>query len=167
VGNASDALRPIRDAAVAEAGLTNTVEHSAAALGIPIPDIPLTTDMLVNLLGLVAGEVGPEAVFGSATEAGFDAETSEAITSAGTEARDSDVTLPESEISQLVSGVLGDGSGKITLQNVLDLLNAFGAQDYIAQLIADGADKVAPVEDAPAEAPAEATAPEAEAAPAL
>ncbi|WP_313357622.1 glycoside hydrolase family 25 protein, partial [Corynebacterium variabile] len=27
VGNASDALRPIRDAAVAEAGLTNTVEH--------------------------------------------------------------------------------------------------------------------------------------------
>jgi hypothetical protein len=123
--------------------------------------------MLVNLLGLVAGEVGPEAVFGSATEAGFDAETSEAITSAGTEARDSDVTLPESEISQLVSGVLGDGSGKITLQNVLDLLNAFGAQDYIAQLIADGADKVAPVEDAPAEAPAEATAPEAEAAPAL
>lgn len=172
VGNASDALRPIRDAAVAEAGLTNTVEHGASALGIPIPDIPLTTDMLVNLLGLVAGEVGPEAVFGSATDAGFDAETSQAITSAGTEARDSDVTLPESEISQLVSGVLGDSSGKITLQGVLELLNAFGAQDYIAQLIADGAagvdgaDKVAPVEgaaEAPAEAPAEVPLPEAEA----
>lgn len=166
VGNATDALRPIRDAAVAEAGLTNTVEHGASALGLPMIDIPLTTDLLVNLLGLVAGEVGPEVVLGSAQSAGFDAESSQAIASAGTEARDSDVTLPESEITRLVSGVLGDGTGKITLQGILNLLNAFGAQDYIAQLIADGGtgDKVAPVEQAPADVPADAaaaTAPEA------
>ncbi|WP_245557364.1 glycoside hydrolase family 25 protein [Corynebacterium terpenotabidum] len=139
VGNAADALEPIRDAAVAEAGVTNTVEHGASTLGLSVIDIPLTTDLLVNLLGLVAGEVGPEVVLGSAYSAGFDTQTSEAITSAGTEARDADVTLPQSEINDLVSSVLGNGDGTVTLQGVLQILNAFGAQDYLTQLITTGA----------------------------
>lgn len=136
VGNATDALKPIRDASVTEAGVTNTVEHGASALGLPVIDLPLTTDLLVNLLGLVAGEVAPESVLSSAVGAGFDAETSQAITSAGTEARDSGVTLPRNQISQLVSSAIGDGSGTVTLEGVLRVLQAFGSQDYLSKITA-------------------------------
>lgn len=134
VGDASEALQPIHDAAVNEAATTNAVQHAAAVAGLPVLNIPLSTDLLVNLLGLVAGEVAPEVVLQSALNAGFDYQTSQAITDAGTQTRDADVTLPDSKISELVSDSLGDGDGTVTLQGVLRVLNAFGAQDYIAQL---------------------------------
>ncbi|AWT27325.1 MULTISPECIES: glycoside hydrolase family 25 protein [Corynebacterium] len=134
VGDATEALKPIQDAAVDEAETTNAVQHSAAVLGLPVLNIPLSTDLLVNLLGLVAGEVSPEVVLQTALNSGFDYQTSQTITDAGTETRDADITLPQGRISELVSTVLGDGNGTVTLQGVLRVLNEFGAQDYITNL---------------------------------
>lgn len=134
VGDATSALQPIRDAAVAEAGVTNAIQHGLAELGLPVLDIPLTTDLLVNLLGLVAGEVDPAIVLSSALEAGFDAITSQAISSAGTEVRDARVTLPVSEITALVTSVISNGADGITLEAILRILTAFGAQNYATQL---------------------------------
>lgn len=134
-GDVADALQPITDAGTSEAGIANGIEHGLAAAGLPALDIPLSTDVLVDLLGLVAGEVTPEQFFSTLSGTGiFDTVTSQALTAAGAEAAKSDVTLPQNEIQSLVSTVLA--GGEVDLGSILDLLTAFGAQDYRAKITA-------------------------------
>ncbi|MGO1948339.1 MAG: glycoside hydrolase family 25 protein [Mycobacteriaceae bacterium] len=109
-GNIVDALRPITDAAVGQAGDANDAEHADAAGGEPGLDHPLSTDLLVNLLGLVAGTVGPEVVLNSAIDSGLGEGLGSAVASSGIEARDAGETLPVAAVAALVLGALGLGS---------------------------------------------------------
>lgn len=110
VGNVADALRPITDAAQGEAESANDADHADAAGGEPGLDHTLSTDLLVNLLGLVAGTVGPDAVLDSAVNSGLDEGVGSALTSSGIEARDAGETLPIAAVGALVLGALGIGA---------------------------------------------------------
>lgn len=155
-GDVADALKPITDAGTGEAGIANTIEHGLAAAGLPALDIPLSTDVLVSLLGLVAGEVSPTEFFTTLSGTGLlDTATSQALTAAGTEAAKADVTLPQDQIQSLVTTALT--GGEVNLGSILDLLKAFGAQDYKAQITAgtlDSAALAAETGTAPAGSPA-------------
>ncbi|HIW91935.1 MAG TPA: glycoside hydrolase family 25 protein [Candidatus Corynebacterium avicola] len=186
VGNIADALRPITDAARAQAEAANNTEHEEAN-GEPGLNQPLSTDLLVNLLGLVAGTVGPEAVLESALGSGLDETLGSALTSSGMEARDAGETLPLGAVAALVlgslglgtdggdiasqigslagslpeeqsadidggsgfdinalTGIIGDalGGGEgVTLDSILRLMSAFGADNYAAQIAGGTVDK--------------------------
>ena len=130
VGNIVDALRPITDAAVSQAESANNTEHAEAAGGEPGLDQPLSTDLLVNLLGLVAGTVGPEVVLESALSSGLGETLGSALASSGMEARDAEQTLPLAAIAALVLGALGLGAdgGDIAGQ-VGAIAGSLGADD--------------------------------------
>jgi lysozyme len=167
-GDVADALKPITDAGTGEAGIANSIEHGLAAAGLPALDIPLSTDVLVDLLGLVAGQTTPEQFFTTLSGSGIlDTVTSQALTAAGAEAGKSGVTLPKDQIQSLVSSALaGD---EVNLGSILDLLTAFGAQDYKSQIAAgtlDAGALAAETGTAPATQPNTA-APAAPAAPAV
>ncbi|MEY8566348.1 glycoside hydrolase family 25 protein [Corynebacteriaceae bacterium 7-707] len=109
-GNVVDALKPITDAALGQAESANETEHQEAAGGEPGLDQPLSTDLLVNLLGLVGGTVGPEAVLAAAQESGLGESLGAVLASSGIEARDAGETMPVAAVAALVLGALGLGA---------------------------------------------------------
>ncbi|MGJ0183556.1 glycoside hydrolase family 25 protein [Corynebacterium glyciniphilum] len=109
-GNIVDALKPITDAALGQAENANDTEHQQAAGGEPGLDQPLSTDLLVSLLGLVGGAVGPDAVLAAAQESGLGEALGSVLASSGMEARDAGQTMPIAAIAALVLGALGLGA---------------------------------------------------------
>lgn len=175
VGNIVDALRPITDAVLNQAEVANEAEHHEGPDGEPPLNQPLSTDLLVNLLGLVGGTVGPEAVLSSAEESGLGEDMGSILASSGMQARDAGETMPVAAIAALVLGALGLGAdggdiagqvgslvdslvdeqnnpldggvdisrlaehiggGDVTMDSILRLMTAFGADDYAGQLAA-------------------------------
>lgn len=109
-GNIVDALKPITDAALGQAEQANDTEHQQAAGGEPGLDQPLSTDLLVALLGLVGGAVGPDAVLAAAQESGLGEALGSVLASSGIEARDAGQTMPIAAVAALVLGALGLGA---------------------------------------------------------
>jgi lysozyme len=109
-GNIVDALKPITDAALGQAENANQTEHQEAVGGEPGLNQPLSTDLLVNLLGLVGGTVGPDAVIAAAQESGLGEALGAVLASSGIEARDAGQSMPVAAVAALVLGALGLGA---------------------------------------------------------
>ncbi|MGP9721597.1 glycoside hydrolase family 25 protein [Corynebacterium sp. AOP40-4SA-5] len=136
-GNIVDALKPITDAALGQAEEANDTEHQEAAGGEPGLDQPLSTDLLVNLLGLVGGAVGPEAVLEAAMNSGLGEGLGSVLASSGIEARDAGETMPVAAIAALVLGALGLGADGGDIANqVGDLVGSL--VDEQGQPLGDG-----------------------------
>ena len=139
VGNISDAVEPIRDAAGNEAEIINGIEH---ATGV---DIPLTTDFLMLVLGVAGGRLEPQVlidqglaqlqsgnVTGSVEAAQGDNALPAilAIANALKEVNASGKQVPVEALTGLASG-----NGDINATQLLGILQAFGGtQDWSAKL---------------------------------
>ena len=139
VGNISEAVEPIREAAGNEAEVVNGIEH---ATGV---DIPLTTDFLMLVLGVAGGRLEPQVlidqglaqlqsgnVTGSAEAAQGDNALPAilAIANALKEVNASGKQVPIEALTGLASG-----NGDINATQLLGILQAFGGtQDWSAKL---------------------------------
>lgn len=203
VGNIVDALRPITEAVQGQAEAANEAEHHEGEDGEPALNQPLSTDLLVNLLGLVGGTVGPEAVLEAAQGSGLGEGLGSVIATSGMEARDAGETMPVAAVAALVLGALGLGTDGgdiagqvgellgslvdeqsapldgadldisrfadliggdgVTMDSILRLMTAFGADDYAGQVAAGTVDTdalTAQVKSQAGEPEAEHAAPE-------
>lgn len=144
VGTAADALAPLKDTTVTEAGAANAVEHTVAQVtGGRALNLPLTTDVLVKLLGFLGGEVGADALLQSARESGLAGSAGNALVEAAKQVVGSKLTLPKTNINDLV-GSATNPSGDVDLAGVLRILQAFGADDWAAR-VTEGSDAAASV----------------------
>lgn len=152
-GQNAAALKPVRDAVEGEAGVVNQVEH---ATGV---DMPLTTDFVMLLLGVIGGRVTPETLLtqgaqqlkdggmgsseGAAPQAGQVSGSVKAgqeglaavtaLAKAFQEFNKSGGQVPIDALLPLLQGQ--SGGGKINVSQLLKLLQQFGGtQNWNAKL---------------------------------
>lgn len=152
VGNISDALAPVRDAAETEAGAVNNIEHVTGV------DVPLTTDFLMLLLGVAGGRLGPEVILdqgaahlesamgpdGSLSQEEAPAEGAPGSTGAAQQYLPAILALAEAlqelnangtELPIDALSAMVQGNGPVNVSQLLGLLETFGGtQDWNAKL---------------------------------